>query len=334
MSVKAYAAHAVGNQLEPFKYDPPSLGPHDVEIAVTHCGICHSDIHMIDNDWGITHYPLVPGHEIVGTIAGVGREVKSLKRGERVGVGWQSGSCMECEWCIRGDENCCSKEEGVIVGRPGGFADSVRVDGRFAFPIPDELDSATAAPLLCGGATVYTPLKDHARPAMRVGVIGIGGLGHMALRFARAFGCEVTAFSTTEAKAEEARVFGAHHFVLSTDANQMGKAVKSLDLLLSAVTVKMNWAQWLALLRPKGTLALLGASPGVLDIAPMALITGKQTIRGSAIGNRSTIREMLEFAARHKVTAQTEVVPMAEVNAALEKVRRNEARYRMVLKNK
>ena len=331
MPITAYASLARGKALEPFTYDPAPLGPHDVEIAVTHCGICHSDVHMIDNDWGITKYPLIPGHEIVGTISALGPDVRHLRKGQRVGVGWQSASCMECEWCNRGEENCCAKEEGVIVGRPGGFASAVRLDGRFAFPIPDALDSATAAPLLCGGITMYTPLRENARPAMRVGVIGIGGLGHMALQFARAFGCEVTAFSTTPGKAEEAKRLGAHHFVVSTDANQMEQAARSLDVLLSAVTVKMDWPQWMALLRPRGTLVLLGASPGTLEISPMSLIVGKQTIRGSAIGNRTAIAEMLDFAARHGITAKTEVVPMAEVNAAIEKVRANRARYRMVL---
>jgi len=333
MSIRAYAAMGRGQRLEPFTYEPPPLGPEDVEIAVTHCGICHSDIHMIDDDWKSSRYPLVPGHEVIGTVSALGSAVKHLSKGVRVGVGWQSGSCMECEWCVQGDETCCPKQQGTIVGRHGGFAAAVRVDGRFAFPLPEAMDSETAAPLFCGGATVYTPLKEHARPMSRVGVIGIGGLGHMAIQFAHAFGCEVTAFSTSSNKKEEAKRLGAHHFVCTSDDDRMRLAVASIDLLVSAVTVDLNWEQWVSILRPKGTLLLVGASPGKLDIAAGSLLVGKKAVRGSVIGSRSTIREMLEFAARHGVKAQTEVVPLSQANTAIDRVRANRARYRMVLKN-
>ena len=218
------------------------------------------------------------------------------------------------------------------MGRHGGFAQAIRVDSRFVYRIPDALESATAAPLLCAGATVYTPLKANARPASRVGVIGIGGLGHMAIQFARAFGCEVAAFSTTPDKEEDARQLGADHFVLSHSAIQMERAAGSFDFLLSTVTARLDWSAWLELLRPKGSLCLVGASPGTLDIPPAALIVGQKTVCGSAIGNRSAIQEMLEFAARHNIIARVECMPLAEVNAALEKVRNNLARYRIVLK--
>jgi alcohol/geraniol dehydrogenase (NADP+) len=333
MSIKAYAAHGCGQALEPFTYDPAPLGPHDVEIAVTHCGICHSDVHMIDNDWKLTRYPLVPGHEVIGTVAAMGPAVTHVKKGQRVGLGWQSGSCMECEWCIRGDDTCCPKEQATIVGRHGGFGSAVRADGRFAIPIPEGLTSETVAPLLCGGATVYTPLVNYAGSASRVGVIGIGGLGHLAIRFARAMGCEVTAFSTSPDKHAEAKTFGAHNFVVSKDAEQLRRATASIDVLLSAVTADLDWETWLRILRPKGTLVVLGASPGKLNVAVNSLISTHKSISGSAIGTRSIIREMLDFAARHGIGAQTEVVPMGEVNAAIEKVRTNRARYRMVLKN-
>jgi alcohol/geraniol dehydrogenase (NADP+) len=333
MSIRAYAAHGCGQALESFSYDPLPLGPRDVEIAVTHCGICHSDIHMIDNDWKISRYPLVPGHEVVGTVSALGVDVKHLTKGQRVGLGWQSGSCGTCEWCIRGDDTCCPKEEGTIVGRHGGFASAVRADARFAIPIPDGLASETVGPLLCGGVTVYTPLVANVRSASRVGVIGIGGLGHMALRFARALGCEVTAFSTSQDKRAEAKTFGAHNFVVSTDAEQLRRATASIDVLVSAVTADLDWDTWLKILRPRGTLVVVGASPGRLNVPVNSLISSHKSIRGSAIGNRATLVEMLDFAARHGIAAQTEVVPMAEVNAAIEKVRANRARYRMVLKN-
>lgn len=333
MSIRAYAAKARGQRLEPFTYEPPPLGPNDVEITVSHCGICHSDIHMIDDDWKSSRYPLVPGHEIVGNVSALGSAVKHLSKGLRVGVGWQSGSCGECEWCVQGDETCCPKQKGTIVSRHGGFAEAVHVDARFAFPLPEPLHAETAAPLLCGGATVYTPLREHAGPTTRVGVIGIGGLGHLAIQLAHAFGCEVTAFSTSPDKAKAAQQFGADHFVHTGDADRMSRAVSSIDLLVSAVTVDLDWERWMAVLRPKGTLLFVGASPGKLDIPVGTLLVGKKAVRGSVIGSRSAIREMLDFAARCGVKAQTEVVPMADVNAALDRVRSNQARYRMVLKN-
>ena len=333
MPIRCYAAFAPQAAVKPHSYEPEPLGAFDVEIAITHCGICHSDIHLIDNDWGISTYPLIPGHEIVGTIRACGSEVRHLAVGQRVGVGWQSGSCLECEWCLEGEEPCCASQQATCVGRPGGFAEAIRLDGRFAHPIPAELASETVAPLLCAGITVYTPLKTGVRPASRVGVIGIGGLGHLAIQFASAYGCDVTAFSTTPEKEEEARRLGARHFVVSADPRQMVQAANSVDFLLSTVTAPLDWKAWLDVLRPKGTLCILGASPGTLDIAPMALIVGQKSVRGSAIGSRATTREMLALAARHGIRAQTEVMPLSEVNAAITRVRRNEARYRVVLAN-
>lgn len=333
MPVRAFAALAPKAMLVPHQYEPAPLGPFDVEIAISHCGICHSDIHLIDDDWAMTTYPLIPGHEIVGTIWAAGSDVAELTFGERVGVGWQGGSCFACEWCERGEEHCCAKQVATCVGRPGGFADSIRLDSRFVYPIPQDLASEDAAPLLCGGITVYSPLAAMARPAFRVGVIGIGGLGHMALQFARAFGCEVTAFSTSPDKRDAARRLGAHHFVVSTDAGEMERAAGSLDFLLSCVTAPLDWSAWLKILRPRGTLCLVGASPGTLDVLPVALVISQKSIVGSVIGSRSRTREMLQFAARHGIAAATEVVPMAQVNAAIDKVRANRARYRMVLTN-
>ncbi len=184
--IQGLAAHAAGAELLPYRYDPGKLGAQEVEIAITHCGICHSDLHLICNDWGISHYPFIPGHEIVGTVAAVGSDVRSLQVGQRVGLGWQSNSCGECEWCTRGMENLCPSSEGTCVHRNGGYAERVRANARFVIPIPEALKSEHAAPLLCGGITVYNPLRTHGvNPSSRVGVIGIGGLGHMAIQFAR-----------------------------------------------------------------------------------------------------------------------------------------------------
>lgn len=331
MPVSAYAALAQGQPLSPFTYDPGELQPQQVEIAITHCGICHTDIHLIDNDFGISAFPLVPGHEIVGLVTRAGTSVGNFQAGQRVGVGWQKGACMNCEWCAQGAQNLCAQSLPTCLAGYGGFATSIRVDSRFAIPVPDGLDSATAAPMLCAGITVYSPLSRRVRPGARVGVIGIGGLGHLALQFARAMGGEVFAFSTSPSKEEEARRYGAHHFVLSSDANQMQKAGRSLDFLLDTATATLDWPAWLATLRPNGTFCLVGAPSGPVTLSAMQMIFGQFRFEASAFGPPSQIAEMFRFAVTHNIRTAVEVVPLAEVNAALAKVRKYEARYRMVL---
>jgi uncharacterized zinc-type alcohol dehydrogenase-like protein len=332
MPVKGQATPQAKSPLQAHEFELKPAGPREVEIQITHCGVCHSDIHLIDNDWGISKYPLIPGHEIIGTVAAKGKEVSHLKVGDRVGVGWLAGTCLECEWCLRGEETSCAKQIATCVGRPGGFAERTVAHGQWAFKIPEALDSEGTAPLLCGGITVYTPLVENADSSSRVGVVGIGGLGHMAIKFARAMGCEVTAFSTSPDKAAEARALGAQHFVLSRDPTQMKQAAESLDVLVSAVTADLDWEAWLRVLRPTGTLVFVGASPGPINIRPFSLMAGRKSIRGSVTGGRLRIQEMLAFAARHGIRAQTESVPLNEANAAVEKVRSNRARYRMVLR--
>jgi alcohol/geraniol dehydrogenase (NADP+) len=334
MTIHAHAAMAPKQALTPFSYEPAGLGPWDVEVAITHCGICRSDIHLIDNDWSVSSYPLVPGHEIIGAIEDAGAEVKHLKKDQRVGIGWQRGSCLVCEQCLKGNENLCPKNRATCVGNHGGFAERIRVDSRFVFPIPDVLASENAAPLLCGGATVYSPLKHWGIvPSMRVGVIGIGGLGHLALQFAHAFGCEVTAFSSTPDKEKEACSFGAHRFIASKNPAALKKAAGSLDFILSTVFGSLDWNAYLSLLRPNGKLCFVGVPAELIQIHVGALLGGQKSVCASVIGSRNTIREMLEFAARHEILARIEVVKMADVNAAIEKVRANKARYRMVLQN-
>lgn len=331
MKINAFAAPTPGATLVPYSYEPAPLGPQEVEIRITHCGICHSDLHLVDNDWAMTTYPTVPGHEIVGTVAEVGELVTALQPGQRVGVGWQAGACLSCEWCLSGQEQLCKQHQPTCVGRPGGFAESIRLDHRFVFDIPEALESENAAPLLCGGITVYSPLRLYGvKPEHKVGVIGIGGLGHLALQFANAYGCEVTAFSTSPDKEAEARSLGAHHFVVSKDAGQMKAARESLDFIISTVFAQLDWKEWLKVLRPNGKLCFVGAG-GNLEIPAAFLLMQQKTVCGSSIGGRAEIRDMLNFAARHGIKAQTEVVPLDQVNAALDKLRKNEARYRMVL---
>jgi uncharacterized zinc-type alcohol dehydrogenase-like protein len=331
MSFHAYAAHEKKGPVKPFVYEPDPLGPHDVEIRISHCGICHSDVHLVDGDWGWGRYPMVPGHEIVGTVTALGAEVRHLENGRRVGVGWQRGSCLACEACNVGDENLCAANVATCVEHHGGFADRIRVDGRFAFPVPEALASESAAPLLCGGVTVYSPLRRWVKPSMRVGVVGIGGLGHLALQFARAMGCEVTAISSSPDKAAEARGFGAHHFLATREPKALPSAAGTLDFVLSTVFVGQDWTSLLGALRPNGVLCFVGAPAEPLTLHVGALLGGQKTVTTSVIGGRPAIREMLAFAARHGVAAKTQLRPLAEADAALGEVRQGRARYRMVL---
>jgi len=317
-----------------FRYDPGELGMHEVEISITHCGICHSDIHLISNDWGISQYPFIPGHEVIGTVTAIGSHVSSLAAGQRVGLGWQSNSCGECEWCTQGLENLCPQSEATCVHRHGGYANRVRANARFVVRIPDVLPSEEAAPLLCGGITVYNPMRDHAiNPSSRVGVVGIGGLGHLAIQFARVFGAEVTAFSSSAAKEEEARAFGAHRFVNTRESKAMKEIAGTQDFILNTANADQDWSVLIQALRPTGTLCLVGVPPSPVSLQAFPLIAGVRTVTGSPIGSPHRIREMLDVAARHGVKATTEPFPMAKANEAIEKVKKNKVRYRAVLTN-
>jgi uncharacterized zinc-type alcohol dehydrogenase-like protein len=274
---------------------------------------------------------MVPGHEIVGTIAALGSGVRHLETGARVGVGWQRGACLSCDVCLAGEENLCTAEVATCVDNHGGFADRVRLDGRFAFPIPAELASAAAAPLLCGGITVYSPLRRWARPSTRVGVVGIGGLGHLALQFARAMGCEVTAISSSPDKEDDARGFGAHRFLATREPKALRSEAGTLDLVLSTVFIGQDWKGLLAALRPNGVLCFVGAPDEPLSLHVGALLGGQKTLTTSVIGGRAAILEMLAFAARHGVVAKAQERPLAEADAALGEVRKGRARYRIVL---
>jgi uncharacterized zinc-type alcohol dehydrogenase-like protein len=332
MNVRGYAALGPGKALEPFEYNLRPLQANDVEIQIERCGMCHTDLHLVNNDFGISQYPLVPGHEIIGAVSQVGSGVKSFKVGQRVGVGWNSGSCGECEYCAQGEENLCLKWEGTCTHGFGGYASAIRVNSRFVFAIPDGMDSATTAPLLCGGITVYGAFHAYdVRHAEHVGVVGVGGLGHLALQYARAFGCEVTAFSTSADKEAEARRFGAHRFVNSQDRTAMQSLNNSLHFILSTVSADLNWTTYLGLLKPKGKLCIVGVPPSDVCFPAFPIILGQKSVCGNPVGSPSVIREMLEFSARNRVTAQVERMPMARVNEALDRLRSNKARYRIVL---
>lgn len=330
--IKAYAALEAGADLQPFEYDPGPLGPQDVEIEVEHCGICHSDLSMLDNDWGRTQYPFVPGHEVVGTLAAIGRDVQSLKLGARVGLGWHAGYCMTCPSCIAGDHNLCASVQGTIIGRHGGFADKVRAQAASVVPLPDGVDIQSAGPLFCGGITVFNPLiQFDIKSTSKVAVIGIGGLGHMALQFLRAWGCEVTAFTSSETKKAEALKLGAHAVLNSKKEEELLAAAGRFDLIISTVNVKLDWNAYLATLAPKGRLHFVGATLEPLDVGVFSLISAQRSISGSPVGSPATIAKMLDFTARHDIKPVTEVFPFEQVNKAIARVRSGEAHFRVVL---
>ena len=331
---RAFAATQPKADLAPFEYDPGPLGDEEVEIAVSHCGICHSDLSMLDNDWGQSKYPLVPGHEVAGTVAAVGGRVANLKVGDRVGLGWNARSCMACRQCVGGDHHLCPTAEGTIVGRHGGFADRVRAHWAWAVPLPAGVDPAKAGPLFCGGITVFSPVVEFGvKPTDRVAVVGIGGLGHMALMFLNKWGCEVTAFTSSPDKAAELKRLGAHHVVNSRDDAAMAKLAGSLDFILVTVNVPLNWPQYVTALAPKGRLHFVGAVLEPVPLAVFPLIVGQKSVSASPLGSPTTTATMLDFCARHTIEPVTETFPLTKVNDALAHLRAGKARYRVVLEN-
>ncbi|GAB4299304.1 MAG: NAD(P)-dependent alcohol dehydrogenase [Oscillatoriaceae cyanobacterium] len=330
---KAYAVLNTGEKLQPWSYETAPLQVDEVEIRVTHNGLCHTDIHMRDNDWNVSQYPLVAGHEVVGEVTAVGEKVHSLQKGDRVGVGWIRSSCRVCDHCLQGQENICRQGySGLIVGNYGGFADRLRVSADFTYKIPDALDSASAAPLLCAGITVYTPLRTYIKhPGTKVGVMGIGGLGHLAIKFARAMGAEVTALSTSPDKEAEAKEFGAHHFQKWGTAEEMKAVAGSLDLVISTISSATDWDAAFSLLATNGVLCFLGIPVSSLNVPLIPLIFGQKSVVGSVVGGRHFMREMLEFAAVNQIKPMIETVPLSQINEAMDKVAANKARYRIVL---
>lgn len=332
MRVQGWAARQVKGALEPWEYELELASPHQVLVEVEACGICHSDIHMIDNDWQLSRYPLVPGHEVVGRVVAKGEAVEGLQLGQRVGVGWQAAACMTCPDCLAGNENLCDGHQGLIVAGKGGFASHVLVDGRFAFPFPHQLP-AEAGPLLCGGVTVYSALR-HAgmSSGQRVGVIGLGGLGHMAVLFAARLGNEVTVFTTTAGKAREAAALGAAETVVVAPGASPPAPSRRLNLLLCTVPYPQDWVAYLNWLDSDGTLVLVAGGPEPIAVPFWGLLTKRRRIMASPIGGRATLREMLEVAARFGIKPRVEVFPIAQVNEALQRVRANQVRYRAVLR--
>ena len=333
-TVQGYAAKAAGQRLEPFAYEPPPLGESEVRVSVTHCGVCYSDIQAIDDFYGITTYPFVPGHEIVGHVSELGSEGDGLKKGDRVAIGWQARSCGKCEWCLRGEEQLCLDVVSNSVWFPhGGFSSSVTADSRFVYPVPDSMASEHAAVLMCAGFTVFSALRSHsAGPSTRVGVIGVGGLGHLAIQFAHALGCRVTAFSSSPEKREEALGFGADEFVPAGNQEDLKQRETSYDLLLYAAHSAVDWTYLLNALKRRGCLVVMGFPP-TMEFDPEELVVRELSVTGSFVGNRSRMREMLSFAKEKGIKPRVELVSMTDANKAIQLVRENNARYRVVLTN-
>ena len=333
-TIHGFAAKAAGQRLEPYAYEPPPLGESEVRVSVAHCGVCYSDVQAIDDFYGVTPYPFVPGHEVVGHVAELGSAVTGLKKGDRVAVGWQGRSCGRCEWCLKGEEQLCVEvEKNGVWFTHGGFSSAMVVDGRFAYRVPESMPSEQAAVLMCAGATVYSALRNHAAgPSSKVGVIGVGGLGHLAIQFASALGCKVTAFSSSPEKREEALGFGADDFVAENDTPGLKQRDDSYDLLLYASHSKVDWKSFVNLLKRRGTFAMMGF-PLSVEFDPQELVVRELSMTGSFVCSPALVREMLAFAQAKRVRAKVELMPMSQANEAIQKVRENRARYRLVLTN-
>ncbi|MGD0585279.1 MAG: NAD(P)-dependent alcohol dehydrogenase [Oryzomonas sp.] len=328
---QAWVANAAKQPVVLETFDPGPLGAEEVEVAVEHCGLCHSDLSILNNEWGLSQYPAILGHEVIGRVTAVGPNAKGLSVGQRVGVGWNSGSCMHCRQCLSGSHHLCAEVQMTIVGHRGGFASHIRAHWAWTIPLPERLNFADAGPLLCGGVTVFAPLHMYATPTSRVGIIGIGGLGHMAVKFAAAYGCDVTAFTSSENKFDEAKGFGANHVVSSKDPAAIRKLTGSLDLVISTVNAPLDWDAMIGTLAPYGRLHVVGAVLEPIPVGAFSLILQQRSVSGSPTGSPVTIETMLDFAARHQISPKTEHFSMSRINEAFSRLESGKARYRIVL---
>jgi uncharacterized zinc-type alcohol dehydrogenase-like protein len=334
MKIHAYAAHEAAGKLESYTYESGEIGAEQVDIKVSYCGVCHSDLSMINNEWGMTQYPLVPGHEIVGEVVATGNAVKNVAVGDKVGLGWLSQSCMSCQECMSGKHHLCANNEATIVGRHGGFADHVRGHWSWAIPLPKDIDMSKAGPLLCGGITVFNPMiLSGVKPTDRVGVIGIGGLGHMALKFLKHWGCEVIAFSSNPDKKDMILGMGASKVINSRSPEELESIAGTLNFILNTTNVTLDWNSYLTTLAPQGKFHTVGAVLEPMAIPAFSLIGGEKSIGGSPVGSPATTKTMLDFCVRHNIYPTVEEFPMTQVNEALKHLEDGKARFRIVLKN-
>ena len=340
LPTKGYAALTAKAPLTPFSFDRRDVGPKDIRITITHCGICHSDIHQARDEWGGSLFPMVPGHEIIGTVAQVGAEVKTFRVGDRAGVGCFVDSCRTCPACREGLEQYC--DAGMVLtysGRDksgqltqGGYSSQIVVDAQYALRIPAALSSAGAAPLLCAGITTYSPLRHWGVGKYhKLAVVGLGGLGHMAVKIARALGTEVTVLSTSEHKRAEAMRLGANHFAVTSQPETFVTLQRRFDFLLDTVSAPHDYNQYLNLLKTDGTMILVGVPDKPAPVEPFSLILHRRRLAGSVIGGIRETQEMLDFCGQHRIESDVEVIPIQQVNAAYERVLTGDVRFRFVI---
>ena len=338
---KAYAVQSSIDKLGPFSFDRREPGPKDVQLEILYCGVCHSDIHQARNEWGGSIYPMVPGHEIVGRVIKTGNAVSKFKTGDLAAVGVMVDSCRKCRHCNNQIENYCEEDftgtyntlerDGKTIAQ-GGYSIQIVTDERYVFSISSKLDLAGAAPLLCAGITTYSPLRfAGVCKGTKVGVIGLGGLGHMGVKFAASFGAEVTMISTSPSKQADAKRLGAHHFLLQTDALQMKKYDSYFDVLLNTISVNHDYEKYLNLLGYEGRLLIVGLPSETPKVKPFALLKNRRSITGSMIGGTKETQEMLDYCAEKNIVSDVEVIPMQQINEAYERMLRNDVRYRFVI---
>jgi len=335
MKIKSYAAMEAGKALELYEYDAAELSAEEVEVEVEYCGVCHSDLSMIDHEWGISSYPTIAGHEVIGRVSAMGEaaKTKGLKVGQRVGIGWTAKSCQHCDACINGEHVNCENGSTPTILNHGGFAEKLRADWQWVIPLPEKLDPTTAGPLLCGGITVFKPLlMSNITATSRVGVIGIGGLGHIAIKLLHALGAEVVAFSSSPAKKQSILDMGADEVVNSRDPEALKALAGSFDLIISTVAVDLDWKPYFAALAPKGKFHTVGAVMKPFEVSAFELIMGDKALTGSSTGSPGQLRSLLKLASRRDIAPKVEFFPMSKINDALEHVRAGKANYRVVLK--
>ena len=341
MTIKAYAALDATSPLVPHTIDRREPGPQDVEIDILYCGVCHSDLHQARNEWQGTTFPCVPGHEIVGRVTRVGSAVSGFRPGDRAAIGCMVDSCRTCPSCLDGEEQFCDqgpiwtynaedKHGGGITY--GGYSQRIVADQAFVLRVPENLDLAASAPLLCAGITTWSPLRHWGvGPGQKVGVVGLGGLGHMAVKFAKALGAEVALFTTSPGKAEDARRLGASEVVLSSDPAAMAAQRNRFDFILDTVSASHDLNIYLSLLKRNGTMTLVGVPPEAAPVAAFNLIFGRHQLAGSLIGGIRETQEMLDFCGKHNITSDIELIPMADINDAYDRMLRSDVKYRFVI---
>ena len=340
-STKAYAAQSAKSPLAPFSFERRDPLPTDVQIDILFCGVCHSDLHTARSEWGPAKYPCVPGHEIVGRVVKVGREVKNFREGEMAAVGCMVDSCHTCENCKDGLEQFCSNGATFTYNGPdkhtgghtfGGYSKSIVVDEQFVLRLADNLDPAASAPLLCAGITTYSPLRRwKVREGQKVGVVGLGGLGHMGVKFASAFGAHVVLFTTSPGKTEDAKRLGAAEVVVSKNKDEMNKHANSFDFILDTVSANHDLNAYLSLLKRDGTLTLVGAPPDPAPVAAFSLIAPRRQLAGSLIGGIPETQEMLDFCSEHDITCDIEMISIDKINEAYDRMVKSDVKYRFVI---